>query len=66
VRYKTSEEGEERVRRNQENASKRVYHHKTGSSGYNTAIPKSKRLEEDLVAKGIRPFSLDWPERSKN
>jgi hypothetical protein len=23
-------------------------------------------MEEDMVAKGIRPLSLDWPERSKN
>jgi hypothetical protein len=23
-------------------------------------------MEEDMVAKGIHPFSLDWPECSKN
>jgi len=23
-------------------------------------------MEEDLLAKGIQPFSIDWPERSKN
>jgi hypothetical protein len=23
-------------------------------------------MEEDLLAKGIHPFSIEWPERSKN
>ena len=23
-------------------------------------------MEEDLLAKGINPFSINWPERSKN
>ena len=66
VRYKTSQEGEERVRRNQQNARQMVYHHKTGSGGHRSAIPKWQRMEADLLAKGIHPFSIDWPERSKN
>jgi hypothetical protein len=66
VGYETSEEGEERVRRNQENVQKKVYHYKTGSGGYRTAIPKWKRMEEDMVTKGIHPILLDCFERSKN
>ena len=66
VRYKTSKEGEEQVRRNQQNARQKVYHDKTGSGGYRSAIPKWQRMKEDLLAKGIHPFSLEWPERSKN
>ena len=31
-----------------------------------SAIPKLQRMEADLLAKGIHPFSIDWPERSKN
>ena len=31
-----------------------------------SAIPKWQRMEEDQLAKGIQPFSIDWPERSKN
>jgi hypothetical protein len=23
-------------------------------------------MEEDMLAKGINPFSIEWPERSKN
>jgi hypothetical protein len=66
VRYKTSEECEERMRRNQHNARQKVYHHKMGSGGYRSAIPKWQRMEADLLAKGIHPFSLEWPECSKN
>ena len=36
-----------------------------GSGGYRNAIPKWKRMKEDMLAKGINPFSIDWPERSK-
>jgi murein endopeptidase len=39
VEYKTSAEGEARVRRNQENARKKVYHHDMGLGGYKTTIP---------------------------
>ena len=34
--------------------------------GYWSAIPKWQRMEADLLAKGIHPFSLECPERSKN
>ena len=66
VRYKTSEDGEERLGRNQQNARQKVYHHKTGSDGYRSAIPKWQRMKADLLAKGIHPFSLEWPECSNN
>jgi hypothetical protein len=66
VRYKTSKEGEARVRRNHKNTRQKVYHHKTGSGGYRSAIPNWQRMEADLLTKGIHPFSTEWPERSKN
>jgi hypothetical protein len=62
IAYKTSEEGAEVSRRNQQNAQKKEYHHKTGSGGYRTGIPKWEKMEEELLAKGIAPKSLDWPE----
>ena len=37
-----------------------------GSGGYRSAIPKWQRMEADLLAKGIYPFSLDCPKCSKN
>ena len=66
VQYKTSEEGEERVRRNQANARQKVYHHGMGTGGYTTAIPKWEKIEADILAKGITPKSLNWPKRMKN
>ena len=66
IEYKTSAEGEAWVRRNQENARKKVYHHDMGSGGYDTAIPKWQKMEADIIAKGIEPESAKWPPRSKN
>jgi hypothetical protein len=66
VEYKTSAEGEAWVRRNQENARKKVYHHDMGSGGYETAIPKWRKMEADIIAKGIEPESAKWPKRAKN
>ena len=59
VQYKTSKEGGEQVRRNQENALHKVYHHGMGSGGYATAIPKWEKMEADILAKGITPESLN-------
>jgi hypothetical protein len=56
VRYKTSEEVDEQVRRNQENARKKAYHHKMGSGGYRTAIPKWEKWNKILLPKGSIHF----------
>ena len=37
-----------------------------GSGGYATAIPKWKKIEADILAKGITPESLNWPKCTKN
>ena len=66
VQYKTSEEGVSRVIKNQRNAQQKTYHHTLGSGGYPTAIKKWNKMEADLLAKGIRPESLEWGERAKN
>ena len=65
VSYKNLEEGETWVRRNQENARQKVYHHRLGTGGYKSVIAKWELMEEALVAKGITPHILDWPERSR-
>lgn len=65
VQFKTSEEGEARVRRNQQNARQKQYHHHLGSGGYRSAIPKWERMEREILAKGIEPESINWPERAK-
>jgi hypothetical protein len=53
------------VERNKENASKKNYHHTLGQGGYKLAIPKWQKMEQDLMAKGIRPTTIDWPKRSR-
>jgi hypothetical protein len=45
VQYKISQESEERVMRNQQNAQQKQYHHHMGSGGYRSAIPKWQNLD---------------------
>lgn len=54
------------MRRNRENARQKKYHHRLGACGYKSAIPKCESMEGALVAKGIRPCTMDWPELSRN
>jgi hypothetical protein len=37
-----------------------------GSSGYETAIPMWRKMEADIIAKGIEPESAKWPPRAEN
>lgn len=53
------------MRRNQQNARQKQYHHHLGSGGYRSAIPKWERMEREILAKGIEPESINWPERAK-
>jgi hypothetical protein len=66
VRFKMSEEAQERVRKNQENARRKTYHHTMGSGGYQTAVPKWEKAEKELIDRGLVPESLEWPERAKH
>jgi hypothetical protein len=42
------------------------YHHTLGQSGYKIAIPKWKKIEQNLLARGITPTTINWPECSRN
>ena len=68
VEYKTSQDSEERVMRNRQNARQKQYHHRMGSGGYRSAIPKWQNLEAEITAKGIIPETIEknWPQRAKN
>jgi len=68
VQYKTSEEDEERAIRNQENASKKTYHHHMGSCGYKSVVPKWDQMEQEMLARGVTPKTIakNWSERSKH
>jgi hypothetical protein len=66
VRFKTSEEGQEQARRMQENAQHKTYHHRMGSGGYPTAIPKWEKAKQELIDTVLEPESVDWPKCTKH
>jgi len=61
-----SEEAQERVRKNQENAQRKTYHSTMGSGGYQTAVPKWEKAEKELTDRGLVPESLEWTERARS
>jgi len=62
VQYKSSELGIQMVQKAKDNSSKKVYHHTLGQGGYKLAKPKWKKMEQDLIDKGITPVTISWPE----
>ena len=56
--YKESEDAQALSEKNKINADKKKYHHKLGPGGYETAIPKWDKKEQDLIDKGIVPEPL--------
>ena len=50
---------------NKINAAKKLYHHRTGSVGYLKARPLWDKAETGLIAKGVEPETLNWPDRSR-
>ena len=65
VQYKSSELGLQKVQKAKENASKKVYHYTLGQGGYKLAIPKWEKMEQDLLNRGIKPATMNRPERSR-
>ena len=65
VAYKKSSTAVARSAINKINAGKKQYHHRLGTGGYKTAIPKWESFEAGLIARGIIPQTADWPLRSK-
>ena len=63
--YKKSEKSKNRSQTNKLNAAKKKYHHVTGSGGYSKARPTWDKAEQDLLAKGVQPQTLHWPDRSR-
>jgi len=66
VWFKMSKEAQERVKKNQENARCKTYHHTMGSGGYQTAIPMWEKAEKEIIDKGLVPESLEWPKHEKH
>ena len=66
VAYKASSVAKERSEKNKKNAQKKKYHHKLGTGGYKTAVPKWEAIEAYLRKRGITPGTNGWPERAKH
>ena len=66
--YKESQDAKAMSVRNKKNADKKKYHHKLGPGGYETAMPKWDKKEQELLAKGIQPEPLreEWETRARN
>jgi hypothetical protein len=65
VKFKESEKFKERSRKNKENAEKKKWHHRLGPSGYQVTLPKWDKAEQEMVAAGVPPCTLSWPDRCK-
>ena len=65
VAYKKSEKAKQRSQINKKNVAKKKYHHVTGSGGYSKARPTWDKDELDLLAIGVQPATLHWPDRAR-
>ena len=65
VQFKESEEAKERSRINKINAVKKKWHHTLGPGGYQMARPKWDIAEQKMVAAGVTPVTLSWPDRCR-
>ena len=65
VAHKTSEKSKKMSATNKQNVAKKKLHHRTGSGGYLVARPKWSKTENDLVHKGIKPETINWPDRCR-
>jgi hypothetical protein len=66
VEYKKSEDFAKASARGKKSRGKKEHDHHLGQGGYAFAIPKWRKMEEDLLAQGTIPAVVDWPERVKN
>ena len=55
VAYKESSVAKERSEKNKKNAQKKKYHHKLGTGGYKSAVPKWEAMEAEMRGRGITP-----------
>ena len=65
VAHKTSEWSKKMSAINKINAAKKEHHHRAGSGCYLKARPLWEKAEHDLIAKGVEPETLHWPDRSR-
>jgi hypothetical protein len=61
VEYRKSEDFAKASARGKKCHGKKEHDHHLGRGGYAFAIPKWKKMEEDLLAQGTIPVVVDWP-----
>jgi hypothetical protein len=67
VEYKKSEIFAQKSAQGKNSANKKEeYNHSLGRGGYAVAIPKWRKMEQDLITKGIISAVFHWPDRLKN
>jgi hypothetical protein len=66
VEYKKSEEFAKASAQGKNSHGKKGHNHHLCQGGYTLAIPKCRKMEEDLLTQGIIPLVYEWPERVKN
>jgi hypothetical protein len=66
VEYKKSEDFAKASARGKQSRGKKENDDHLGRGGYAFAIPKWRRMEENLLAQGTILAVVDWPERVKN
>ena len=66
--YKESQDALDLSAKNKKNAKNKKYHHVMGPGGYEVAMPKWDKKEQELIAKGIRPETIreEWELRAQN
>ena len=65
VANKTLERSKKMSAINKINAAKKEHHHRMGSGGYLKAQHLWDKAEIYLIAKGVEPETLHWPDRSR-
>jgi hypothetical protein len=66
VEYKKSEDFAKARARGKQSCAKKEHDHHLGRDGYAFAMPKWRKMEEDLLTQGTISAVVDWPERVKN
>ena len=66
VKYKKSEEAKKKSKINKENAGLKKFNHRLEGGGYRAGKPMWRKMEDDLLDKGITPENYDWDERVTN
>jgi hypothetical protein len=64
--YKTSEQAIKMSAINKKTAANKKYHHTMGQGGYKAGKPKWKKMEGNLIAKGIVLEILKWNDRARD